>query len=75
MVHFLSGLQIKLLLSKDMSSMAQQQHVVFVNIASAGHMNPTLPVVAELRRQAAMPQSSMRLRFKSSSLSFVLECA
>ena len=25
------------------------QHIVFVNIPSAGHMNPTLPVVAELR--------------------------
>ncbi|CAE7021665.1 yojK [Symbiodinium natans] len=25
-----------------------QQHVVFVNVGAAGHMNPTLPVVAEL---------------------------
>jgi len=31
------------------SSSVMVQHIVFVNIPSAGHMNPTLPVVAELR--------------------------
>ena len=30
------------------------QHIVFVNIPSAGHMNPTLPVVAELRHAAEL---------------------
>lgn len=28
--------------------MASQQHIVFLNLKSTGHMNPTLPVVAEL---------------------------
>lgn len=29
--------------------MASQQHVVFMNLAATGHMNPTLPLVAELK--------------------------
>jgi hypothetical protein len=31
--------------------MATQPHVVFMNMAAIGHMNPTLPVVAELARR------------------------
>ena len=42
-----------------------QQHVVFVNIGAAGHMNPTLPVVSELCR---MPAFMGRGRISESSL-------
>jgi hypothetical protein len=31
-----------------MLAMSGQRHMVFVNIAAAGHMNSTLPLVAEL---------------------------
>ena len=37
-----------------------QQHVVFVNVGAAGHMNPTLPVVAELSRSNAFVGRSER---------------
>ncbi|CAE7777190.1 tars3 [Symbiodinium sp. CCMP2592] len=47
--HFSSPAIFPPLRGRTRSSVMEQQHIVFFNLPAAGHMNPTLPVVAELR--------------------------